>query len=68
MEINSKIGKWIRYPDTSQLFEATISVYFYDQNTLNFLVNVSPDFPSSEMYGIKISLSEFKAFRVKLKT
>lgn len=62
MDINSKIGKWIRYPDESQLFEATFFVYFHDQNTLDFLVNVGPDFPLSEAYSIKISLTEFKAF------
>jgi len=62
MVINSNIGKWIRYPEKRQLFEATIFVYFHDQNTLNFLVNVSPDFPLSEAYGIKTSLTEFKAF------
>lgn len=62
MEFNSYIGKWTRYPDKRQSFEASIFVYFHNENTLDFIVNVNPNFPSSNAYAITISFSEFKDF------
>ena len=68
MDSNPNIGKWKRYPEKRELFEATCFVYFKSYQEIEVQVNLSPNSPLGTAYSVPVRLDEFKKFVYALKT
>ncbi|QTH64357.1 hypothetical protein J1N51_02400 [Psychrosphaera ytuae] len=62
MDSNPNIGKWKRYPEKQELFEATFFVYFKSYQEIEVQVNLSPNSFLGTAYSISVRLDEFKKF------